>query len=527
MSNEISSRQLTELAEKIYRYLSRDIIKQGLDYFKQNHVLQIEYNNSIISSTVNGSRPYSVLIYLNDFTNSTCSCQKKNFCKHIAATFFHIYTKINTPRPDAQTKQTPTKKQAGLSGKIIAGKRKPAPEGPVEVWYDIFEQEYELVRQSVKRYFKPFIDHEYYNHFYKVYDEFQKNINVHYIGWSEEFQTLYQAFATLFILTRLEEASWKYDRLHWEHYFIEDYEKDLVEKFPIDLYQEHYEKFMPFLQKALEIIRNRLFQQNNPLFDWLLIYRCMYPIFCYDPEWLKTETTRLEEIMKKADKNHRHHYNAAIGLAHFKFQAEQADEALIILRQLDYPRLDDLHYYLYFFYTTEKWDQLYQWLAWLASGMENNRDDLEGIFEYCVDAAERSPNAEKFIQMIKLWLPHSLEYYAELLLNTKRYQDWAELRICYWSASGEEAIKEEAHLVEAREPAALLPLYHQWVVRLIEGRNRKAYQSAVKILKKLRAIYKKQKKIRDWNAYILQLADHHARMKAFQDELRKGSLISS
>ncbi|OPX88262.1 MAG: hypothetical protein A4E53_02043 [Pelotomaculum sp. PtaB.Bin104] len=525
MSNEISSRQLTELAGNIYSHLSRDVIKQGLDYNKKHRVKQIVFKNNVISSTVNGAKPYAIQIHLNDFTKSACSCQKKTFCKHIAATFFYIYSKLDSPEPGARKIESTAQKNSS-SPKKITRVLKPEPAGPIEVWFDKFDRDYEQVRQYVKQYFKPFIDHEYYNHFYKVYDEYQKKVKVYCLNWPGESQYLYQTYATLFILTRLEDASQKYDKMRWEYYFIEGYEKDLMGKFPEDLHHDQCKKFKPLFQTALDIIRGRLFQKNKPLFDWLLIYRSMYLIFGHDFEWLQKETSYLEEIKRKAAKNNRHYYNAVIGLAHFKFLAGQRDEALILLQQLNSVRIDDLHYYLNFFYTAEKWDALYQWLAWLVNCIENNQDELEKIFNYCIAAAERSPDGEKFILILKSWLPQSLEHFAAFLLHARLHRDWAELRASYWTASDEEAIEEEARLVESREPAALIPIYHQWVVRIIEGKNRKSYQNAVKLLKKLRAIYKKQKKIRDWNTYIAKLAARYARMSAFQEELHKGSLIA-
>ncbi|MDD3654616.1 MAG: SWIM zinc finger family protein [Desulfotomaculaceae bacterium] len=524
MSNEISSRQLTDLAEKIYSHLSRDVISQGLDYNKNNRVNQIEFKDSIIYSVVNGANLYSIKINLNDFAQSTCTCQEKTYCKHIAATFFCIYARHYSPESNARAKQPPPKKIAG-SHKKIDSIAQPGPEGLVEVWFSIFEREYGQAYRFVKQYFKPFVDHEYYNHFYKVYDEFKKKVNVYCNNWPLEFQNLYQTYANLYILTHLEDASQKYDKIRWEYYIIEGYEKDLIGNLPTALNFDHLDKFMPLLQNAMDIIRKRLFQKNSPLFNWLLIYRCMYSILGHDPQWVHNETTFLEEIMREADKNHRHFYNATIALAHYRFQSGLTNEALIILQQLNNPRLVDLHYYLDFFYTSEQWNTLYQWLNWLIMRMENNQDSLGEIFDYCVAAMEKSHDAEKFVQILKSGLPQSLEHYATILLHARRHQEWAELRACYWSASDEEVIEKEADLVKSREPIALIPIYHQWVLRLIEERNRRSYQNAVKILKKLRSIYKEQKMIHSWNVYISQLAARYTRMRAFQEELQKGGLI--
>ncbi len=74
-------------------------------------------------------------------------------------------------------------------------------------------------------------------------------------------------------------------------------------------------------------------------------------------------------------------------------------------------------------------------------------------------------------------------------------------------------------------PEAALPLYHLATVQAIEERNRKSYRRAVRYLKKLRMLYKRLKRTDEWNAFIIQIANLHSRLRALQEELRKGKLI--
>lgn len=59
----------------------------------------------------------------------------------------------------------------------------------------------------------------------------------------------------------------------------------------------------------------------------------------------------------------------------------------------------------------------------------------------------------------------------------------------------------------------------------IEERNRKAYRRAVRYLKKLRTLYKRLKRTDEWDAFIIHIANLHSRLRALQEELRKGKLI--
>ncbi len=96
-----------------------------------------------------------------------------------------------------------------------------------------------------------------------------------------------------------------------------------------------------------------------------------------------------------------------------------------------------------------------------------------------------------------------------------------------YQAYGRQSIKISAlrHL-ESCEPAVLIPLYHQWAAKLIEEKNRSSYREAVRLLKKLRSLYNRQKMGKEWDTFISRLSLRFPRMRAFQEELRKGKLIS-
>ena len=73
----------------------------------------------------------------------------------------------------------------------------------------------------------------------------------------------------------------------------------------------------------------------------------------------------------------------------------------------------------------------------------------------------------------------------------------------------------------------LLPILHLQVVRLIASKNRSSYREAVRYLKKLRTIYKKLKQVNTWDSYIHYISDTNKRLRAFQEELKKGKLIDA
>ena len=86
---------------------------------------------------------------------------------------------------------------------------------------------------------------------------------------------------------------------------------------------------------------------------------------------------------------------------------------------------------------------------------------------------------------------------------------------------GQNALKD----IAAAAPEALIPSYHREISGLVEQKNRSSYKEAVKQLKKLRTLYKKAKKQDVWNRFMEQFSARYKRLRAFQEELKKGKLI--
>src|SRR5690606_33435607 len=80
-------------------------------------------------------------------------------------------------------------------------------------------------------------------------------------------------------------------------------------------------------------------------------------------------------------------------------------------------------------------------------------------------------------------------------------------------------------MVAKQDPVAIKPLYHAAVMEQIDLRNRDSYKKAVRYLKKLRTVYRKEKNLDQWEFYFATLLKKTKRLRAFQEECRKGKLI--
>jgi uncharacterized Zn finger protein len=85
-------------------------------------------------------------------------------------------------------------------------------------------------------------------------------------------------------------------------------------------------------------------------------------------------------------------------------------------------------------------------------------------------------------------------------------------------------IGKVARAAEQAYPQEAIGLYKEMVERAIGGRQRRTYQQATQVLKRIKALYTRLEASADWEAYVRTLRTHHAHLPALQDELRKARL---
>lgn len=531
----ISNEKMLIMAGEATRCMDPETYGKGRALYDRNRVKWVKIFGPRIYSVVDDGRMYTVTIYIDDFSQSTCTCTKKHLCEHVAAVFIHYHDPWLTENELPKTNLTKSKKaplqNPPLHLKDPALRGAPDMEGPVELWYEYFENSYSWIREDRKRPSQSYSDFFASELYFRarLYDEFIDEVNVYSQSWPSLNRALYRFHSDLFFMDMLEKQIKDVRPSYLDKYQLEEIWQDFMESFAAILSRKQKEKYQPLFQtlfqKAVEVTRERLFQVKTPLFDWLMIYRLMC-VTLFDA-CLEKETLYLEELLLKLKPNQQNYYYAVLGLASLRLAANREDDALSVLQQLKEKRIDDMVFYLEYFAGASEWNKLLVWVSWLAFDIKGaNAVVFEAICEYCLQAVENSKHGQEFIKLIRSWLPRSLDCYADYLLEEDLFGEWVELNMTYRGYTWDNIDKDVLRLIEAQEPAALIPLYHQWSIRLIEGKTRKSYQAAVRLLKKLRALYNKNKAIKEWNTFIYSLASRYPRMRALQEELRKGKLIS-
>jgi hypothetical protein len=221
-------------------------------------------------------------------------------------------------------------------------------------------------------------------------------------------------------------------------------------------------------------------------------------------------------------------YSWLLAQSQMHFYLAQDHEALALLKTKGSDVLsEDIFQFLYQLHESKEWKRLTYWLAEAAPLLNTyNRKVLMDLTALWDQAGQHLPEAEQQMwDMLVDLLPSSRPIYEEKLLACGKWRQWVD----YLLSAGREPLDYRAGVfnpIAKEAPELLLPLYHQAVERYVLNKNRDSYKAAVKLLKRLAKLYKKMKKDASWEQFFTAFASRNSRLRALQEELRKGKLIS-
>ncbi|MFD1887030.1 hypothetical protein [Paenibacillus wenxiniae] len=222
------------------------------------------------------------------------------------------------------------------------------------------------------------------------------------------------------------------------------------------------------------------------------------------------------------------HHSLLLAQSYIYFSLAQDEQALRYINEAAarhdfYPeRLPDLTGELA---ASEQWERLVWWLNAMAPILRRQYSELQSYADHWDAAVRHLPDAEpQMWSALESLLPLGGRMYEDKLLSYGKYARWMD----YQLSSGRDPANykvTELKPVETGAPQLLLPFYHQAVERHMSHKNRDGYKAAVKLLKRLSKLYGRLKQEERWQHYIEQFAARHSRLRALQEELRKGKLI--
>ncbi len=533
LQRELTREQVMQVGEQILINMKEMLIERGYHYFSEGRVYNTQvHEGTLLTSNVQGTWVYQVSIDLEAFPNSTCTCLYAHFCKHIAATFFQMYCVFDNPRNFLQAAQqprtssfSPSMLYPAVKKQLIAPLRKPATlpgarvaeTGSVNDWWRFLENRSRNLFSAM----------EINRASSELYNSYKQALGITF-SWPEELAQLFTIHANLFHLLILQD----YVKKNHASYWLPDLAQtavNLVQQLEDTLYCLNVaplkELCRPYLEETLVRVKELKYCDSSSIY-WIQAYQLLWRDLLQEPSWIEAEVTELEQLINEPGLSPSIKEKYRILKAHFSVMNGKDAEALNVWSQHEELTLPFYLMYLKAFARHNEWNRFLDWMDWLERliGKAEPSDYrlAIGIWQHAMAQVGRT---EECGPMLKKFLPGSFHDYATFLFEQKQYKQWLDLQMSFQVRSSEIS-SLSIKVIDAENPTLLLPFYVREVNRLIGERNRAAYLEAVKLLKKIRSCYNQANQEEVWERFIHQLSAKHYRLRAFQEELRRGNVHS-
>jgi hypothetical protein len=354
--------------------------------------------------------------------------------------------------------------------------------------------------------------------------------------FDEDIALLYRYHVQIETLIRLFSFEAQYGIASYMQANFDATVEKLSDQIYVALKEMNSEKLLNENKKLVEeSLRNfQSLYEIPPKWGYLLFYlfQISWSLLYSEKTWIeKYEKQLLEE--KEAGKASQ---MLELALVHFAFARQQDDLAFDRLGQND-KKVEMVHYLVWMKLLVDKqeWERLLAWLLYLKPNFlegvssyyyhSDAREFFHEYLNYFWKYAQHTGDEEQYEEMLIEFLPITFYEYGEYLMVIGEHERWVELQVIM-GYSPELIQRKDLKEVLSFEKETVLPIYHQTIDRLINERTRKSYQSAIKHLKTLRTLYFDIGEEERFSQYIEQIATIYGRLRAFQEELRKGKFIS-
>ncbi|MEK4027746.1 hypothetical protein MKZ02_04180 [Pseudobacillus sp. FSL P4-0506] len=515
----------------------QEIMEAGFRQYSNEQVALNHLSTGLISGSVAQPDGESFQVHL-DLSSphlSSCTCSQDGWCAHQLAIFFEARQETAKSAYDfLRDWQTVKPDPAAIPGVMRASDllktTMAANDGP-EAWMKRIEHaaEERLAARSVHK--NPYIV-EYEGK--QLYEYLLKQRPA-----KREWQPLYELYVSfglltfttkLFSGTTLSKELLQRSCSSFLFYIVEE-AADAAEDIGMHALPFEFDPYIHYLRKETA----SLLASESTVFtaQRIDLYRQLWTTLFKREAWRNEERQRLQSLLQEKQE-----LTVSIGYLHHLYLADELDAFMAFAKHLPDTGVD-----LYLFWLMEASNGKYYEKARMLikiidqklegylqqleqSGSIQSRRFVHWFLTY-IDSdwlIEKEPVLYK--SLLERMLPYSYSELSFYFIQTERYREWVELQL--WMDSelpdlDRNGLKEAAK----QAPQEVLPLYHHGILRLIEERNRASYKKAVRYLKRLRTLYKKLKRSDRWDVYIHLLLEKKKRLRAFQEECRKGQLTDA
>ncbi len=509
-----------QVADQEHVATARHLYRSGVVY-------NVDFDGYTLSGTVNAEGSvYSVHIPIRNVTESYCDCFAPTQCQHMLAVLLSAassFGQVGDVLTLFKNNTKPSLPPIRTARQVLQSSA--FEEMDYKSWQTYFENEYESFKKEQARltYKQMYFLMSLFTDFYtKLERKAPRIVAIH---------ELFKLHAALYCFQKLLEEIQEFEanKLYSYHQPVNVVRLfvDKVESTVRDLKTEEIpEEAKPILQETARLIHEAFFSTDAYTQERFFIYRHVWGELLRTEEQLQEEEKRIDTKINPLSK--------ALASSHLLFLNNEDLSAMELLKKQPASVVSLYFYWLEELLSAMQWDRAKSWLSFTykqvketITEQENNVfiQDIVRLFVMMYETYATHTNEQAGLEMIlQELLPYSFTNYEQYVLAKKQYHAWTELQLLY-GFEVIELLKEPLKDIEKEAPEAALPLYHHAAMEAIEERNRKSYKRAVRYLKKLRMLYKRLKRTDEWDAFIIHIANLHSRLRALQEELRRGKLI--
>lgn len=536
----IEDEEWESLLADIAEHFSDVTIKRGFQYYKQNRVRTLALRGSSrLEAAVQGTERYAVTIELNALEGCTCNCTAGRFCKHMAAVLFayvheagrsvnelaNVKWRRNpktAPFLHASSAEQRADRAAALRASMREAENAAArlADAGVAEWHEYFAER-----------LAPLADRHRNDMYVREAERLLLGILPDMPETDVLLYELNARFHLLRELFRSSEAGGSFVGYftHLAAAVVEDAANRRLAEYmrrpAPPARPDRVKDTLTLLRDAMArggeagIRVNRYYL--NVLHAVVQPYADNEAIFAEEwGEWQRMDAKQLHKSAK---------HTRALAMCRLAFALGRDDDAQACLREADDTGSIETNFLLALLEEVEDAGPPARLLYWLEASAPYVRtrrpQELQAYAAYWEALLERSPDAEpRMWDTIAGMFPYTQDMYSELLFTKGRYRQWIDYHLT--ALTDPLSLRaRDLQPIEKEAPELLLPFYHQGVERYVALRNRDGYKRAVKLLKRLAKLYKKLHRDARWDAFIEAFAGRHSRLRALQEEMRKGSLL--
>jgi len=504
-------------------------VQRGLLLYRQGMVYRKTERDDTITAAVQDVAPCLVTLDLSFPTNSQCTCNQLGVCRHQMAVFFSSYSQIQSVSDWVQSWKNGKTHNGNIEMSLQRAKEFLLEEKPMERTYCSWKESMEDAYQKQIVYF---LNQPAYTLSTK-WDSYLQRLKSK-MPLESEWKLLYLFLLYFHTYTFTLRALKSENVSGSSRMFLEEEADELLDQlnYLMDLFNRSarpfaFDEFFDGLQKDMDIL---LEDYGELTVHSINIYRAIWTDILKERSWRQNALIRLQNILKNTEVKEGICQTVLIAVIHLSLLTGRDEEVPALLKKLrpeDFPfisfwisHLDEQKSAIFLEYAIEN---IQSYLHYLRHYYRINQF-IGHLSPYVRSYCAKTKQPELFEKYCEKTMPHSLTFYSRALLENGKYKKWVELYI-YNNIDYKFISNDDLKLIQTHEPTLLLPLLTSIVSENIEAKNRQSYREAVRYLKKIRTVYKKEKKLEQWERYIRLIQTTHKRLRAFQEELKRGKLI--